>query len=135
MKRAVIFISFLSLCLSGCNKEQQPTIYGQWLRTWTTQYTGPGVVVWIEEPQGYPFILDFKANNSYYIYEDMMMYQPEGYFHLDIRKRALVFEEYSRILPYYWDNDYEIQIVEITSDFLWLKNNAGFEAKFKRYFL
>ena len=133
MKRAFIFISLLSLCLSGCNKEQETTIYGKWLRTWTTEFTITGDVIWIEESPRYPFILDFKANNIYYIIEDMGIY-PEGTFHFDARKRALVFEEYTRILYGSRTNDYEIQIVELTSDFLWIKNKAGFEAKLKRFY-
>ena len=132
MKKAVIFISLLSLCLYGCNKDQHVTIYGKWLRTWTTQYNSTGDLIWGEESQRYPFILEFKGNKTCYIHEDTGP-DPQGSFHLDIRKMALIFEATPRILPVGWD--YEIQIVEITSDFLWLKNKYGYEAKFKRYYL
>jgi len=134
MKKAVIFISLLSLCLYGCNKDQHVTIYGKWLRTWTTQYNSTGDLIWGEESQRYPFILEFKGNKTCYIHEDTGP-QPQGSFHLDLRKMAVIFETCSWIFPIYWDNNCDLQIVEITSDFLWLKNNAGFQAKFKRYYL
>ena len=134
MKGAVYFIAIIALSFSSCTKEKAPTIYGKWLRTEVAYYVGNIGLTWVPESPMYPYILEFKRDNTYFIYEDYSSNLPEGSFHLDARKGALVFEEYSRIIPFPSTLKNEIQIVALEANLLWPKNDQGFAVKFKRYY-
>ena len=134
MKRAVVFISILALSFSACTKEQAPTIYGKWIRTEVAYFVSRNELVWVPEAPMYPYILEFKKDNTYFIYEDYSSYLPEGSFHLNLRKWALIFDKHERIINFPSRTPYELQIVALESNLLWLKNDIGYAVIFKRYY-
>ena len=134
MKRTVFLLTTIVLCFSACTKEQAPTIYGKWLRTEVAYYEGNNGLTWFPESPIHPYIVEFKTDNTYFIYEDMGAYWPEGSFHINVRRKSIVFAEYSRIIPFPSTLKNEIQIVALESDLLWLKNDQGYAVKFRRYY-